>query len=192
MKIYTRQGDTGSTGLLGGSRVPKDSVRIEACGQIDELNAFIGLARAAGASPDVGSLLDTIQHVLLDVGAILGTSPAAGPSIWERLQPVGQAETAAVESAIDRLDAELPPLANFILPGGAPISAILHVARVVCRRAERTVIALVREDGAESNCASVLAYVNRLSDLLFVLAPVENHRCGVPDVLWRPARDRAT
>lgn len=178
VKIYTRTGDDGSTGLLGPGRVPKSSPRVEAYGAVDELNAWLGLARTL----DAGSLdsdLSAIQNSLFKVGALLAT---VGPEPPARIGPVGEAEIAALESLIDRLEAELPPLRNFILPGGTPLAAHLHLARTVCRRAERRVVALREHDTVD---LAVVRYLNRLADLLFVMARAANRRGGGAEVEWR-------
>jgi cob(I)alamin adenosyltransferase len=168
-RIYTRTGDQGSTGLFGGERVAKDSARIEALGAVDETNAAIGLARALlNIEPDLERMLDRIQHLLFDLGADL-----ASPGQSRR---VGAARTARLEADIDRLEAQLEPLKAFILPGGAPAAAALHLARTVCRRAERAVVAVGEEPEA-------LIFLNRLSDLLFVAARWANRDRG--DVLWK-------
>ena len=177
MKIYTKQGDAGETGLFGGTRVSKASARVAAYGDVDELNSTLGVARAAGLDADVDSLLASIQSELFELGAEL----AARPGKDVGLPPIGDAQVEALERAIDRAEEELAPLASFILPGGSLAAAHLHVARTVCRRAERAIVGL----GAGEARPEVLRYVNRLSDLLFVLARLANHRRGVVDVPWR-------
>ena len=179
MKIYTKTGDKGQTGLPGGGRVPKDAIVTEVCGTIDEMNTAIGVARAAGVSGDVDALLDQIQSKLFDLGAeAAGRGTASNCS-----QRVTAADSQALEQAIDRFDAELPPLRNFILPGGTAAAASLHFARAVCRRAERHMVTLLRECPELS--AEILIYVNRLSDLLFVLARLINTRAGQPETIWK-------
>jgi len=175
MKIYTRTGDTGETSLFGGARVRKDDARIEAYGTIDELNSFLGVARASWPSSSLDGELHLIQSDLFDIGAHLaspGTSRFDGPD---------PARVAALEQAIDAMESELAPLKSFILPGGSLAAAHLHVARTVCRRAERLVVAL--RDADEATKAS-LTYLNRLSDFLFVAARFANHKHGVSDVPW--------
>jgi cob(I)alamin adenosyltransferase len=178
-KVYTRTGDDGSTGLGGGQRVPKDSLRIETYGTVDELGSTIGVALAAGLVPRLAAELQRIQNELFNLGSdlcILEEDKAKMPV--PRIEP---RHVAALEALMDELSAELGPLANFILPGGTPGAAHLHVARTVCRRAERLLVALSREEavGAETT-----PYLNRLSDALFVMARYENLARGVGDVLW--------
>ncbi|MGH9419640.1 MAG: cob(I)yrinic acid a,c-diamide adenosyltransferase [Thermoanaerobaculia bacterium] len=175
MKIYTRTGDTGETSLFGGARVRKDDARIEAYGTIDELNSFLGVARASWPSSSLDDQFHAIQSDLFDIGAHLaspGTSRFAGPET---------ARIAALEQSIDAMEADLAPLKTFILPGGSSAAAHLHVARTVCRRAERLVVALHDDDPA--TLASI-TYLNRLSDFLFVAARFANHEQGVADVPW--------
>ncbi len=178
MKIYTRTGDQGETGLFGGPRVRKDVPRIEAYGTIDELNAVLGLARAAAPPPEVDAVLLRVQHELFVLGAELAT-PAPGHAA---VPAIAQANVAALEAEIDRFEAVLPPLKEFILPAGSPAAAHLHLARTVCRRAERRAVSLAV---AEPVSPVVLQYLNRLSDLLFVLARAANHAVGQPDVPWQ-------
>ena len=179
MKIYTKTGDDGTTGLYGGGRVRKDDIRIEACGAVDELNAAVGVARAEASPREIDELLAQIQNELFDLGAELATRrPAA-----ERLATLGEREIAALESAIDRFDAGLTPLKTFILPGGSRRAALLHHARTICRRAERRVITLAAE-ATEDVSPQLVFYLNRLSDLLFVLARAANATAG-GDVEWK-------
>jgi cob(I)alamin adenosyltransferase len=176
MKIYTRTGDAGETSLFGGARVRKDDARIEAYGTVDELNSFLGVARASWPSSPFDGQLHTIQSDLFDIGAHLaspGTSRFAGPDT---------ARVAALEQHIDAMESELAPLKVFILPGGSLAAAQLHVARTVCRRVERLVVALRDDD--EATKASI-TYLNRLSDFLFVAARYANHLQGVADVPWK-------
>jgi cob(I)alamin adenosyltransferase len=179
VKIYTRTGDSGETGLFDGRRVSKSDLRVDAYGEVDELNAAIGVALAGGVDPEVASMLQTVQRDLFAVGGRL-----ADPShkVAKRVgkMTVGGDEVGRLEQWIDRLEAELPPLRRFILPGGSPAGAALHLARTICRRAERRVVAL-GADGVESG---LLAYVNRLSDFLFVAARAVNRRAGVPELEW--------
>lgn len=179
MKIYTKTGDDGETGLFGGGRVPKDDPRVEAYGAVDELNSQLGVARAEGLDPAIDEALRTIQSELFDVGAELATTP--GRAEKGGLPQVERAAIERLERAIDDADGELPPLQTFVLPGGTRAAAQLHVARTICRRAERRVVALCHRDPVR---AEVPRYLNRLSDLLFVWARLENHRRGVPDVPW--------
>ncbi|MDP9361952.1 MAG: cob(I)yrinic acid a,c-diamide adenosyltransferase [Acidobacteriota bacterium] len=175
MKIYTKTGDGGETSLFGGARVRKNDSRIEAYGTVDELNSFIGVARAAWPSSSFDGLFHTIQSDLFDIGAHLaspGTSRFAGPDA---------ARVEALEQAIDAMESELAPLKLFILPGGSLAAAQLHVARTVCRRAERLVVALRDDDDATK---ASITYLNRLSDFLFVAARYANHKHGVADVPW--------
>lgn len=181
MKIYTKTGDEGETGLFGGERVPKDHRRVAAYGDVDELNAAVGLARATAPVDFEDPLLQTIQRDLFTVGAELATPDPARLARALGGPPLGDAEVTALEQAIDRLDAGLPPLKAFILPGGAPKGAAFHVARTVCRRSERTVVGLARETPVSP---AIRHYLNRLSDLLFVLARAANARAGAGDLPW--------
>lgn len=183
MKIYTKAGDGGETGLFGGPRVAKDDARVEAYGAVDELGAALGVARARGADAELTALLATIQDQLFTIGAELATPP--GVKARSHLPPIDPGWTAALEAAIDRFEGELEPLRQFILAGGAPAAANLHLARAVCRRAERRVVALHRHDPVSP---AVLAYLNRLSDFLFVAARVANRRAGAAEVPWNPRR----
>jgi cob(I)alamin adenosyltransferase len=180
MKIYTRTGDSGGTALFGGTRVSKADPRVAAYGDVDELNACLGAVRAQSElAGDIAGLLEQLQKDLFAIGARLA-DPAT--KIAERVTKVAvaDADIQRLEDWIDRFEAELPPLRRFILPGGNRAGALLHLSRTVCRRAERSIVAL----GADEVEALVLAYVNRLSDLLFVLARVVNHRAGQPEVEW--------
>ncbi|HEY8849028.1 MAG TPA: cob(I)yrinic acid a,c-diamide adenosyltransferase [Thermoanaerobaculia bacterium] len=170
MKIYTRTGDSGETSLFGGSRVAKNDPRIEAYGTIDELNSTVGVARASWPSSPIDKQLGAIQSDLFDIGAHLA---APGNDRFAGVEPRRIEE---LERAIDAMESELPPLTSFIIPGGSLAAAQLHVARTVCRRAERRVVAL--EDTA------TVAYLNRLSDYLFVAARYANRGHGVPDTPW--------
>jgi cob(I)alamin adenosyltransferase len=178
-RVYTRTGDDGSTALGSGQRLAKDALRIEAYGTVDELSSAIGVAIAAGLAPELAAELATTQNLLLHLGADL-----CAPEADKQARPLPRIEerhVVALEERMDELTAELGPLANFILPGGSPGAAALHLARTVCRRAERRVVSLARE---EAIGPFVLAYLNRLSDALFVMARFENLRKGVADVLW--------
>ena len=179
MKIYTRTGDAGQTGLYGGGRVRKDNPRIAAYGTVDELNAFLGLARAEGLPPEIDGLLRRLQNELFDLGAELASRDpqSMGTGV------INEARIALLEAAIDRFEEPLSPLKQFILPGGVKAAAALHVARTVCRRAEREVVFLAAIPD-EKVSTSVIAYLNRVSDLLFVLARAANAAAGVPDVPW--------
>lgn len=180
MKIYTKTGDTGETGLFAGPRVRKDSPRIEACGAVDELNAALGLARTESLPVEIGELLAGIQSELFDLGAQLATpDPASHGTILIKPEHAQR-----LEAAIDRHDATLPPLKQFILPGGARAAAFLHTARSVCRRAERRVVSLAAAPSANI-APDVVIYLNRLGDLLFVLARAVNAAAGVVDVPWQ-------
>jgi cob(I)alamin adenosyltransferase len=181
MKIYTKTGDRGETGLFGGGRVKKSHLRVEAYGEVDELNAAVGVARAALGDPDLDAELARVQDELFRVGSELAAPH--GERARAAVPPVDAAWAARLEAAMDRWDGELPPLASFVLPGGAPAAAALHLARCVCRRAERRVVALAEVAEVEP---TVLVYLNRLSDFLFVAARLANRRAGRPDVPWRP------
>jgi cob(I)alamin adenosyltransferase len=178
-RIYTRTGDGGETGLIGGHRVSKDHPRVEAYGAVDELNAHLGAVRAQMDEVQVDALLSRIQHRLFDLGAELAT-PAGGT---KSASAIDDTDVADLERAIDMHQATLTPLREFILPGGAQVASTLHVARTVCRRAERRLVALAREEPVRGE---LLRYLNRLSDLLFVLARVANQRAGHADVTWQP------
>jgi cob(I)alamin adenosyltransferase len=179
VKIYTKTGDEGMTGLLGSRRVPKDDLRIDAYGTIDELNAALGLARAHGLDAGADALVGRLQDELFAVGSALADPDPSGP-----FQGVITTEHVhRLEEQIDAIEAELTPLTRFILPGGTPASAQIHLARTICRRAERLVVKLAHRPG-EHVAESLLIYINRLSDLLFVFARVVNHRAGVADVPW--------
>lgn len=180
MKIYTRTGDAGSTGLFGGPRVSKDDDRIEAYGTVDELNAVLGVARGAGLGAEVDQQVAAIQHELFAIGAELATPDPD----QHHLRLIDAVSIARLEQWIDEHELRLPPLKQFILPAGTAGSSQLHVARSVCRRAERRVVTLARRhESAVSE--ELMTYLNRLSDLLFVLSRVENLRSGVADVAWK-------
>ncbi|QEH37545.1 Cob(I)yrinic acid a,c-diamide adenosyltransferase [Aquisphaera giovannonii] len=180
MKIYTKTGDQGITGLLGSGRVPKDDLRIEAYGTIDELNAVLGQVRADGLDPASNELAALLQDELFVLGSALADPDPAG----RFHNAIADEHVRRLETAIDAIDAELAPLRVFILPGGSRAAAGLHLARTVCRRAERVVVSLARTPGA-SVPSAVLIYLNRLSDLLFVMARVVNQRAGVADIPWK-------
>jgi cob(I)alamin adenosyltransferase len=183
-KIYTRTGDEGETSLLGGRRVRKDDAQIEAIGCVDEVNAALGvvrveLARSGGVVENLDQELGEVQHRLFDLGAEL----AAISAVEKHAGSLGAAHVAGLESLIDRYEAQLEPLRAFILPGGSPASSQLHVARCDCRRCERRLVQLAAIKPVRGE---VLQYINRLSDLLFVLARAVNRAHGVPDVVWQP------
>lgn len=185
MKIYTKTGDQGETSLYGGGRVAKDHLRIDTFGTVDELNATLGmvrseLARLPEAYAEIDELLSRVQNHLFDLGSELATPDAA----QKGAQLLNSAAVSILESAIDHWDGKLPPLKQFILPAGTELAARLHVARGVCRRGERALVTLAREETVRPE---VGIYLNRLSDLLFVLARAGNHLAGVADVAWRKA-----
>ncbi len=183
MKIYTRTGDGGETALFGGGRVQKDHPRVVAYGTVDELNACVGVAVAATADGTIRARLGPIQHDLFALGSLLAAAPPReGRPRPKGLPAMPLERVAEMERWMDEADEELAPLRAFILPGGTAGAVALHLARTVCRRAERAVVRLAREEEVE---AGVVAYLNRLSDLLFTFARLENHRAGVPDVEWR-------
>lgn len=177
MKIYTRTGDGGSTTLFDGTRIAKSDLRVEAYGEVDEANAAIGLARAEGLDADIDAVMDTVQRELFALGSRLA-DPAE--RIADRVSKIalGHEDVTRLEGWIDRYEEELPPLRRFILPGGTRAAAALHMARTVCRRAERRMVAMVSVE------VEYLAYMNRLSDLLFVLTRVVNRRAGKVEVEW--------
>ena len=179
MKIYTRTGDDGSTGLLGSGRVLKSVPRVEAYGSVDELNAALGVARAADTGGWLAAELDSIQSRLFNLGAELATAEAR---MLERLERVSDRDVRQLEEWIDRLEEGLPPLKNFIVPGGAPLAAQLHLARTICRRAERRAVALRELEPVEP---VLVRYLNRLADLLFVMARWCNQRAGIAETEWR-------
>ena len=179
MKIYTKTGDTGQTSLFDKTRVSKADPRVEAYGEVDELNACLGAARAAGVDADIARTLESIQKDLFALGARLA-DPSSRIAGRVTKAAVTTADVERLERTIDGLEADLSPLRRFILPGGALAGALLHQARTVCRRAERRVIAL----GADEVEAILIVYLNRLSDLLFVMARTVNHRAGVPEAEW--------
>ena len=187
-RVYTRQGDRGETALAGGQRVPKDGLRIRAYGTVDELNSFVGMARAtvaemAGTTPRLaalGAILLRVEHELFNLGSILATLPE---DVHPRQARVTDADVAQLEREMDEMGGELPRLRSFVLPGGCRLNAELHVCRTVCRRAERELVALAR---AESVPPETVRYLNRLSDALFVWSRWASHVMGVAEVLWEP------
>lgn len=184
MKIYTKTGDQGDTGLFGGARVSKASLRVETYGEVDELNSVLGIVRAEPAfDAAVGALLEAVQSQLFNLGAELATAPDSKAALGIPL--VSEEEIGALEQGIDRAEGELAPLKTFVLPGGSRAAAALHLARTVCRRAERTLVELAAHESVRPEC---LRYLNRLSDALFVFARLANHRAGVADVPWLSGR----
>ena len=183
MKIYTKTGDSGDTGLFGGGRVPKSHPRVEAYGEVDELNATIGLARSIEMMPRIDEVLAPIQRDLFAIGALLATPDREKMRQHLEKARVDEERVAELEQAIDDGDRELEPLKSFIMPGGTPKAAALHVARTVCRRAERRVVELQELHETEIP-QLVVIYLNRLSDLLFTLARVANRRAGAGEVTW--------
>ena len=179
MRIYTKTGDSGETSLFDQTRVPKSHPRVEAYGDVDELNACLGAARAAGADPDLDGALETIQRQLFAVGARLA-DPAAKIAARVEKATVQAADVERLEKWIDSFEQALPPLRKFILPGGSVCGAWLHLSRTVCRRAERRVVGL----GEAAVEPIVVVYLNRLSDLLFVMARTASHRQGSPEAEW--------
>ena len=177
-KIYTRTGDAGTTGLADGSRVAKDAPRIEAIGAVDELNSAIGVALAEDLPAEVRACLDGVQHDLFDLG---GELSVPGHTIMT------DAHSKRLEDALDAFNARLPALKDFILPGGSRAASLAHVARTVCRRAERALVALAKTDTV---APPLLQYLNRLSDLLFVLARSLNRHAGGDDVYWQQGKNR--
>ncbi len=180
MKIYTRTGDDGTTGLFGGDRVSKSDARIECCGAIDELNASIGLAAVVASDPISGQLR-RVQGELFAVGSHIAT-PTGSPSA-EHLPKLDEAMVQRLESEIDAAEAQLSPLRHFILPGGCELAARLHLSRTICRRAERLAVALRQQ---QVLAGVILPYLNRLGDWLFVMARLANHNAGAEDVIWQP------
>jgi cob(I)alamin adenosyltransferase len=184
-RIYTRRGDGGETSLAGGRRVRKDAPRIECYGTVDELNSFVGMARAtaeeaAARAPELARLaaiLLRVEHELFNLGSILATLPE---DVQPRQPRVTQTEVARLEREIDAMNRELPPLDSFVLPGGSRLNAELHVCRTVCRRAERLVVALSADHA--------IKYLNRLGDAFFVFSRWANRQLGVPETLWEPSR----
>ncbi len=178
MKIYTRTGDRGETALFGGQRVPKDTPRVEAYGTVDELNSVLGIVLADNNDPEIEMVLRPVQSMLFTLGADLASPRSAGTGP----RRVDDADAVALEPVIDRVQGALSPLKNFVLPGGSPTAARLHLARTVCRRAERCCVRLAKKEEIGS---AVIVYLNRLSDLLFVLARYANVRANVPEIQWK-------
>ena len=180
MKIYTRTGDKGETGLFDGTRVSKADPRVEAYGAVDETNALLGVAAANTTDAELRGILQDLQRDLFAVGAQLA-DPKWGVKPRKEKTRLTEARVADLEALIDRAEAELPPLKQFILPGGSPVGAVLHLARTVCRRAERRIVALPVTMAVSP---LLLAYINRLSDLLFVLARLASRRSGTEEIPW--------
>jgi cob(I)alamin adenosyltransferase len=179
MKIYTKAGDDGTTGLFGAGRVRKDALRVSAYGDVDELNAFLGVARTHAAEVDVAAVLERLQSELFTLGAQLATpDPSHAP---KNVPVIRDAHVEKLESEIDLFDAELEPLRSFILPSGTPLAAALHVARTVCRRAERSLVSLSAHEPVP---VEAMHYLNRLSDHLFTLSRLANKRAGVAETKW--------
>ena len=185
-RVYTRAGDAGETSLAGGQRVRKDSRRIEAYGTVDELNAFVGLARdtasADGVATGLAAILLRVQHELFNLGSILATLPE---DVHPRQARVTAAEIARLEAEMDQMNEDLPPLRSFVLPGGSRLNAELHICRTVCRRAEREVTALAREEQVP---AEAVQYLNRLGDAFFVWSRWSSRLAGAAETLWEPNR----
>jgi len=182
MKIYTRVGDDGDTALFGGGKVPKAHIRVEAYGTVDELNAVVGVAITSVTDPEIAARLHAVQHDLFTLGADLATPPAREGRTRPETPALPTGRVTEMEQWMDEADLELPPLRAFVLPGGSEAAAALHLARTVCRRAERTI---VRLRDLEPVSEGIVPYLNRLSDLLFTFARLANHRAGIPDVEWR-------
>jgi cob(I)alamin adenosyltransferase len=181
VKIYTKTGDSGDTGLFGGGRVPKDDPRVEAYGDVDELNAVLGMARAVEQMPRIDEVLVPVQRDLFAIGALLATPDREKMAQHLEKARIDERRVAELEQAIDDAESELEALRAFIVPGGTPKAAALHVARTVCRRAERHVVTLQR---VVELPGLVVIYLNRLSDLLFTLARLANKRAGAGEVTW--------
>jgi cob(I)alamin adenosyltransferase len=182
-RVYTRQGDGGETRLAGGQSVSKDCPRIEAYGTVDELNSFLGAARVTAAQaglPQLSSILLRVQHELFNLGSILATLPE---DVHPKQPRVTEVETARLEAEMDAMNQDLEPLRSFVLPGGSRIDAELHIARTVCRRAERACIALNKQEGVP---AEAIRYLNRLSDALFVWSRWAGQQTGAAETLWQP------
>ncbi len=182
IRIYTRTGDTGETGLFGGQRVRKDDLRVESYGAVDELNALLGISRSMIADADLEDLLTTVQKTLFDIGADLATPDSVGNTLGKVVIPRLKPDAVSLlEIHLDQIECELPPLRRVILPGGNALAANLHFARSICRRAERRCVTLA---AAEQVNPEIIRYLNRLSDLLFVMARVANARAGIADIMW--------
>lgn len=182
LKIYTKTGDKGNTSLIGGTKVPKSHLRIEAYGTVDELNSYIGLCRDLITDMPARELLQTVQDRLFVVGAALACDPEKEPKM--KIPDLKEEDVHALEQSIDKMNETIPPMKHFILPGGHPTISHLHIARCVCRRAERCCVRLELENHEVEPI--VLQYLNRLSDYLFVLARYEHHLTGVAEIAWKP------
>ena len=180
MKIYTKTGDAGETGLFGGARVSKASLRVASYGEVDELNSTVGWARVAVSEGTLDDLLNQIQNDLVEVGAELGST--AERKQKSAMPMIDEAQVEALEHAIDKYEEGPPPLTSFVPPGGSESATRLHIARCVCRRAERSLVELGAQEAIRGE---LFRYVNRLSDLLFVLARYANHAAGVEDIPWK-------
>jgi cob(I)alamin adenosyltransferase len=185
-RVYTRRGDAGDTALAGGQRVPKDSLRIEAYGTVDELNSFLGIARASAeqsaATHPLAAILLRVQHELFNLGSILAT---LSEDVHPKQARITDAEVVRLEVEMDRMNEDLAPLRSFVLPGGSRLNAELHICRTVCRRAERLCVALAREENIPPE---TVRYLNRLSDALFVWSRWASHVTGAAETLWEPNR----
>jgi cob(I)alamin adenosyltransferase len=186
-RVYTRRGDTGQTSLVGGQRRPKDDLRIEAYGTVDELNSFVGLARESAQAPEVAEnvaelaqILLRVQHELFNLGSLLATLPE---DVHPRQARITSADSEQLEHEIDRMNEGLPPLRSFVLPGGSRLNAELHICRTICRRAERVAVSLAAETTVDE---AILKYLNRLSDALFVWSRWASHQTRSPETLWEP------
>jgi cob(I)alamin adenosyltransferase len=184
MKIYTRTGDDGTTGLIGGTRVKKYNIRLESYGTIDELNSYMGYIRSMQADKVVDNVLETIQNKLFVIGANLATEESI--TLIKKQLPCKKDDIELLEQEMDRMNESLPELRNFILPGGSQVSSVCHVARTVCRRAERRIVELADSHDVD---AILIKYVNRLSDYLFVLSRYLNMAQKSPEILWQPELD---
>ncbi len=181
MKIYTKTGDEGDTGLQGGKRISKSSVRIRSYGDVDEINSVLGLVLSHKIDQDVEELLKEIQNELFVLGSDL-----SNPNMDDKQNRISKNMIEELEKKIDEYEKELPPLSNFILPGGANSASLVHLARTVSRRAETNVVLLTKTEKINTECQ---VYLNRLSDLLFVIARVLNKRSKTPDIIWEPKKD---
>jgi cob(I)alamin adenosyltransferase len=181
-KIYTRTGDSGTTSLIGGTKVPKSHLRIEAYGTVDELNSYLGLCRDLLTEENGRTMLQEVQDRLFTIGSSLACDPIREPKM--KLPDLKEEDVLLLEKEIDRMNEAMPPMKSFILPGGHPIISHLHIARCVCRRAERCCVRLELE--SQEVEPVILKYLNRLSDYLFVLARYTGHHAGIPDIPWKP------
>lgn len=182
LKIYTKTGDKGSTSLIGGTKVPKSHLRIEAYGTVDELNSYIGLCRDLLQEEQSRQLLQEVQDRLFTIGAALACDPVKEPKM--RIPDLKESDVSLLETEMDRMDTVIPPMKSFILPGGHPSLSQLHIARCVCRRAERCCVRMEQESLEVDGL--ILKYLNRLSDYLFVLSRYSGHLLNLPEVAWRP------